>query len=65
MLENRWRPLRFDQAKVSYKFEASRRGLSYTVPGDKIGMKGMKYDQAADEKSWKEMQTLFKESLGK
>ena len=28
-------------------------------------IKGMKYNKAADEKSWKEMQELFKETLGK
>jgi dienelactone hydrolase len=56
-----------DQAKVTYKFESFPGVVhSFTVPGaDKIGMKGMKYDRTADEKSWKEMQTLFKETLGK
>src|SRR5262245_16412642 len=50
-----------DMAKVSYKFESFPGVVhSFTVPGaDKIGMKGMKYDKAADEKSWKEMQALF------
>lgn len=39
---------------------------SFTVPdADKVGLKGMKYDKAADEKSWKMMLDLFKETLGK
>jgi len=56
-----------DHAKVSYKFESFPGVVhSFTVPSaDKVGMKGMKYDRAADEKSWKEMQALFKETLGK
>jgi dienelactone hydrolase len=56
-----------DKAKVEYKFESFPGVVhSFTVPGaDKIGMKGMKYDKAAHEKSRKEMQTLFKETLGK
>jgi dienelactone hydrolase len=56
-----------DKAKVSYKFESFPGVVhSFTVPGaDKIGMKGMKYDKAADEKSWKEMLALFKDTLGK
>ncbi len=56
-----------DAAKVKYTFEAFPGVVhSFTVPGaDKANIKGMKYDKAADEKSWKEMQTLFKETLGK
>jgi dienelactone hydrolase len=56
-----------DKAKVPYKFESFPGVVhSFTVPGaDKIGMKGMKYDKAADEQSWKEMQALFKETLGR
>ena len=39
---------------------------SFTVPGaDKHKIKGMKYNKAADEESWKRMQALFKETLGK
>jgi dienelactone hydrolase len=39
---------------------------SFTVPGaDKVNLKGMKYDKDADEKSWKQMQALFKDTLGK
>ena len=56
-----------DEAKVTYTFESFPGVVhSFTVPGaDKVGMKGMKYDKAADEKSWKEMQALFKETLGR
>jgi dienelactone hydrolase len=56
-----------DESKVTYTFESFPGVVhSFTVPGaDKIGMKGMKYDKAADEKSWKEMQALFKETLEK
>ncbi len=56
-----------DTAKVKYNFE-SFPGVfhSFTVPGaDKVNIKGMKYDKAADEKSWKEMQKLFQETLRK
>jgi dienelactone hydrolase len=39
---------------------------SFTVPeADKKNIKGMKYDKDADEKSWKQMQALFKDTLGK
>ena len=56
-----------DSAKVKYTFESFPGVVhSFTVPGaDKVGLKGMKYDKAADEKSWKEMQALFKDTLGK
>lgn len=56
-----------DGAKVMYTFEAFPGVVhSFTVPGaDKHEIKGMKYDKAADEKSWKEMQALFKDTLGK
>ncbi len=56
-----------DTAKADYTFE-SFPGVfhSFTVPGaDKHMIKGMKYDKAADEKSWKAMQALFKEKLGR
>ena len=58
---------KLDAAKVAYTFESFPGVVhSFTVPGaDKVGMKGMKYDKAADEKSWKEMQSLFKDTLGK
>lgn len=56
-----------DAAKVKYTFEAFPGVVhSFTVPGaDKHMIKGMKYDKAADEKSWKEMLALFKDTLGK
>ncbi|MBA4187706.1 MAG: dienelactone hydrolase family protein [Planctomycetaceae bacterium] len=56
-----------DGAKVKYTFEAFPGVVhSFTVPeADKANIKGMKYDKAADEKSWKEMLALFKETLGK
>ena len=39
---------------------------SFTVPeADKGGNKNMKYDKAADEKSWQMMKDLFKDTLGK
>ena len=39
---------------------------SFTVPGaDKVGNPNMKYDPAADAKSWQMMKDLFKETLGK
>lgn len=59
--------MKLDDAKVKYTFESFPGVVhSFTVPGaDKVGMKGMKYDKSADEKSWKEMQSLFKETLGK
>jgi dienelactone hydrolase len=56
-----------DKAGVKYEF-INYPGVvhSFTVPdADKANMKGMKYDKAADEKSWKAMQGLFKEQLGK
>jgi dienelactone hydrolase len=55
-----------DKAGVKYKFDNFPGAVhSFTVPhADKVGLKGMKYDKAADEKSWKEMLALFKETLG-
>jgi dienelactone hydrolase len=39
---------------------------SFTVPtADKVGNPGMKYDQKADEDSWKRMKELFKTTIGK
>jgi dienelactone hydrolase len=39
---------------------------SFTVPdADKVGNANMKYDKAADEKSWQMMKDLFKETLGR
>ena len=56
-----------DKAGVKYEF-VSYPGVrhSFTVPGaDKHGIDGLKYDKAADEGSWKRMQKLFAETLGK
>ena len=55
-----------DQAGVKYTFENFPGVVhSFTVPdADKHDIKGMKYDKAADEKSWKMMLALFKEQLG-
>lgn len=56
-----------DAGGVTYTFEAFPGVVhSFTVPGaDKAKNPGMKYDKAADEKSWKEMQALFKTAFGK
>ncbi len=56
-----------DEAKVKYEFVAYKDVFhSFTVPGaDKHNIKGMKYDKAADEDSWKKMLALFKETLGR
>jgi dienelactone hydrolase len=56
----------FDAAKVKYEFVGYKGAVhSFTVPhADKVGMKGMKYDKAADEDSWKRTLALFKETLG-
>jgi dienelactone hydrolase len=54
-------------AKVNFLF-LSFPGVvhSFTVPdADKANNPGMKYDKAADEKSWKAMQELFQERFGK
>jgi dienelactone hydrolase len=56
-----------DKAGVKYEFIAYP-GVehSFTVPGaDKHGVKGLKYDKAADADSWKRMQALFTQKLGK
>jgi len=56
-----------DDAKVKYEFVGYKDVVhSFTVPdADKANLKGMKYDKAADADSWKKMQELFKETLGK
>jgi dienelactone hydrolase len=54
-------------AGVSLTFE-SYPGVvhSFTAPeADKVGNPGMKYDKAADEKSWASMKKLFAETLSK
>lgn len=56
-----------DKAGVKYEFVAYPGARhSFTVPtADQRGIDGLKYNQAADEDSWKRMQTLFAEKLGK
>lgn len=54
-----------DRAKVKYDFIAYPGVVhSFTVPdADKRGMKGTKYDKAADEDSWKRLEKLLAEKL--
>jgi len=56
-----------DKAGTKYEFIGYKDVVhSFTVPeADKHNIKGMKYDKAADEDSWKRMQALFKDTLGK
>lgn len=56
-----------DNAGVKYEFVSYPDTVhSFTVPdADKVGNPGMKYNKAADEDSWKKMQALFKDTLGK
>lgn len=56
-----------DAAKTKYEFVGYKDVVhSFTVPGaDKHEIKGMKYDKAADEDSWKRMRALFKDTLGR
>ena len=56
-----------DAAGVKYQV-VSYPGVvhSFTVPdADKVGNANMKYDKAADEKSWQMMKDLFQDTLGK
>ena len=56
-----------DAAGVKYDFVAYKGAVhSFTVPdAGQANIKGMKYDKAADEDSWKRMLALFKDTLGK
>jgi dienelactone hydrolase len=56
-----------DAGNVNYKFISYPDAVhSFTVPeADKVGMKGIAYNAAADKQSWEEMLRLFKEALGK
>jgi dienelactone hydrolase len=56
-----------DAGGVKYTFQSFPGVVhSFTVPdADKANNPGMKYDKAADEKSWQAMKDLFKETLGK
>ncbi len=57
----------FDKAGVKYEFVPYKGAVhSFTVPdAGKHMIKGMAYNKAADEDSWKRMLVLFKETLGK
>jgi dienelactone hydrolase len=54
-----------DSVKVDYKFQSYPGAVhSFTVPGvDKVGMKGLAYNAAADQQSWAAMQALFRDTL--
>jgi dienelactone hydrolase len=56
-----------DTGGGKYQFEAYTGAVhSFTVKeADKKEIKGMAYNEAADKKSWEQMQALFKEALGK
>jgi dienelactone hydrolase len=56
-----------DKAKVKYEFVNYKGAVhSFTVPeANKANIKGIKYDKAADTDSWKRMQELFKDTMGK
>jgi dienelactone hydrolase len=56
-----------DTAGGKYQFDAYAGAVhSFTVKeADAKGLKGMGYNEAADRKSWEQMQALFKETLGK
>ena len=56
-----------DEGKTKYQFVGYKDVFhSFTVPGaDKHMIKGMKYDKAADEDSWKKMLALFRDTLGR
>jgi dienelactone hydrolase len=54
-----------DRAGTRYQFESYPGAVhSFTVKeADAKGLKGMGYNEAADKKSWEQMQALFKETL--
>jgi len=56
-----------EEAKVDYQMNYYGGAVhSFTVPGaEKVGMKGIAYNEAADRRSWREMQDLFNEVFGK
>jgi len=56
-----------DKAGVKYQFESFPGAVhSFTVKdADKREIKGMGYNEAADKKSWQQMQDLFKEVFAK
>jgi dienelactone hydrolase len=55
-----------DKAKVKYEF-VSYKGAkhSFTVPGvDKVGVKGLEYNEQADKESWRAMTDQFRKAFG-
>jgi dienelactone hydrolase len=56
-----------DAAQTKYEFVAYPGAVhSFTVPdADRHGNPGLKYQKAADEDSWKKLQALLSETLGK
>ncbi len=55
------------EAKVDYEFIYFGGAVhSFTVAGaDKVGLKGMAYNAAADRRSWRAMRDLFDEAFGR
>lgn len=56
-----------DDAKVNYQFESYPGAVhSFTVKDvEKKGVQGLKYQEAADKKSWEQMKALFAEVFSK
>lgn len=55
-----------DRAKARYEF-VSYKGAkhSFTVPGvDKVGVKGLEYNETADKESWRAMTEQFRKAFG-
>jgi dienelactone hydrolase len=52
-----------DEAKVDYEMIYYGGAVhSFTVPhSDQAGIKGVAYNEAADRRSWRDMQLLFQE----
>jgi dienelactone hydrolase len=55
-----------EKGKVDYEFVAYGGALhSFTVPGaEDKKVEGIKYDAAADRRSWEHMKLLFAEAFG-
>jgi len=56
----------YEAAGVDYEMNYyGRAEHSFTVPGvDKVGVKGLAYNAAADQRSWQAMQQLFRTTFG-